>query len=313
MPPGEGKVRKPMSFLRRIRRKASRSPHLRAPVVWCRHHGLTARDVFVASYPRSGSTWLRFLLSELLTDDSAGFDQVNRMIPDVGSHRRCPALLPGGRRLIKTHEAYRSVYQKAVYIVRDVRDVVLSEFDYENSRRRIAEDFDTFLMLSLKDNVNGYGSWQEHLLSWVDSPLGGTGRLLVIRFEELRAQTEETLAAVAAFLGVAADRSAIRRAIAGNSLQRMREKEDQAPVIDGYSTARSNGNGSRFIGSGSIGGWRARLSDQQVRLIEQHAGFGLSRMGYPLHTVPVTVRQDLTVVKRWEVERSGSVRGDRTT
>ena len=242
----------------------------------------------MASYPRSGSTWLRFLLLELLTDASAGFNQVNRMIPDVGGHRGCQALLAGGR-LIKTHEAYRSVYRKAVYIVRDVRDVVLSEFEYENSRRRIGEDFDTFLMLSLGANVNGYGSWQEHLVSWIDSPLAGSGRLLLIRFEELKSRTEDTLAEVTDFLGIEADRAAIRRAIANNSLQRMREKEDQVPVIDGYSTRKTNGNGSRFIGRGSIGGWRARLSDEQVRLIELHAGFGLCRVGYPLETLSEAV------------------------
>ncbi|HEY6290843.1 MAG TPA: sulfotransferase domain-containing protein [Terriglobia bacterium] len=273
-----------MSVLRRLRRKASRS-RLRAPLVWYRHRGLTPRDVFVASYPRSGSTWLRFLLLELLTRDSAGFDRVNQMIPDVGRHGGCPALLPGRRRLIKTHETYRSTYGTAIYIVRDLRDVVLSEFDYENARQRLSEDFDTFLMLSLKANVNGYGSWQEHVVSWVDSPLESTGRLLVIKFEELRARTEDTLAEVAYFLGVTADRGAIQEAIANNSVQRMREKEDQVPEIDGYSTG--NGNSSRFIGKGSVGGWRARLSEGQLQLVERCAGLGLARMGYPLETALV--------------------------
>src|SRR5215469_5727904 len=151
-----------MALLRRLRRKASRS-RLRAPLVWARHRGLVTQDVFVASYPRSGSTWLRFLLVDLLTGETAGFDRVNYLIPDVGRHRGVPGVLPTGGRIIKTHEVYRSAYQKAVYIVRDVRDVVLSEFDYENARQRISEDFSTFLMLSLKSNVNGYGCWQDHV------------------------------------------------------------------------------------------------------------------------------------------------------
>jgi hypothetical protein len=103
---------------------------------------------------------------ELLTSKAAGFDQVNHLIPDVGRHRRVAGALPAGGRLIKTHEVYRSAYQRAVYIARDIRDVVLSEFDYENARRRISEDFDAFLMLSLRSNVNGYGCWQDHVLSW---------------------------------------------------------------------------------------------------------------------------------------------------
>jgi hypothetical protein len=262
---------------------------LRAPLVWLRHRGLTSQDVFIASYPRSGSTWLRFLLLALLTRDTAGFESVNRLIPDVGRHRGVPGLVPADGRLIKTHEAYRPVYQKAVYIVRDVRDVVLSEFDYENALERISEDFETFLMLSLTSSVNGYGCWQTHVLSWLDSPLGLSEGLLVIKFEDLRARTEEVLANVASFLGVAADRAAIRSAIANNSVQRMREKEDQVKVFSSHSPGKTNGDGTRFIRKGSIGGWRARLSQDQVNLIEQHSGAGLARLGYLTDAVPVAV------------------------
>jgi len=277
-----------MSLLRQLRRKVSRS-RLRAPLVWLRHRGLTPQDVFIASYPRSGSTWLRFLLLELLTRDTAGFESVNRLIPDVGRHRRVPALLPTGGRLVKTHEAYRTVYRRAVYIVRDVRDVILSEFDYENALERISEDFDTFLVLSLESSVNGYGCWQKHVLSWLDSPLALTDSLLVIKFEDLRARTEEVLANVAGFLGVAADRAAIRSAIANNSVQRMREKEDQVNVFGSHSPGKANGDGTRFIRKGSIGGWRARLSQDQVHVIEQHAGIVLARLGYLVDAPTVAV------------------------
>lgn len=268
-----------MSLLRQLRRRASRT-RLRAPLVWLRHQGLAPQDVFIASYPRSGSTWLRFLLLEVLTRDTAGFDRVNHLIPDVGRHRGIPALLPTGGRLIKTHEGYCRAYRRAIYIVRDVRDVVLSEFDYENARQRISEDFETFLMLSLKSNVNGYGCWQDHVLSWVESPLVHTESLLMIKFEDLRARTEETLTRVAEFLGIDVDRTAITAAITNNSVHRMREKEDRTSDIDGYSPAKANGDGTRFIRNGSIGGWRARLSEDQVRLIERFAGVGLARLEY---------------------------------
>jgi len=269
-----------MASLRVLRRKASRTA-LRVPIVWYRHRGLNPGDAFVASYPRSGSTWLRFLLLELLTRaDEAGFDSVNQMIPDVGRHGGCLPLVANGGRLIKTHEAYRTEYQKAVYVVRDVRDVVISEFEYENANERISEDFDEFVMLSLKGCVNGYGSWESHVASWLDSPLAENGRLLVVKFEQLKAQTEDTLAGILEFLGVRRDRAAIRQAIANNNLQRMKEKEDRAPQTSAYS--RESGDQKRFIRSGSTGGWRARLTPVQVQLIERQAGAVLVRMGYSL-------------------------------
>jgi Sulfotransferase domain len=273
-----------MSLLRVLRRKASRTS-IRVPVVWYRHRGLGANDAFVASYPRSGSTWLRFLLLELLTlNDTAGFESVNQMIPDVGGQSSSPSLLENGGRLIKTHEAYREEYGKAVYLVRDVRDVVISEFAYENANERISEDFDAFVMLSLKGRVNGYGCWQDHLTSWIGSPLASDGRLLVVKFEALKARTEDTLIEILEFLGVSRDRASVRQAIANNNLQRMKDKEDRSPQTAAYSRERADGEQKRFIRSGSTGGWRSRLSEAQVQLIESQAGPGLARMGYPLDT-----------------------------
>src|SRR6516165_33686 len=99
-------------MLRQFRYRLSRSS-LRIPLVWYRHRGLNPGDVFVASYPRSGSTWLRFLLFETLTKNEAGFDNVNRMLPDVGMHEGATALLANKGRLIKTHEPFRSEYRRA--------------------------------------------------------------------------------------------------------------------------------------------------------------------------------------------------------
>ncbi|HKS75489.1 MAG TPA: hypothetical protein VJQ82_19930, partial [Terriglobales bacterium] len=60
-----------MPSFRQIRYGVAKSK-LRAPLVWLRHRGLGPRDTFVASYPRSGSTWLRFQLFELLTRRESG-------------------------------------------------------------------------------------------------------------------------------------------------------------------------------------------------------------------------------------------------
>ena len=37
----------------------------------------------------------------------------------------------------------------------------------------------------------------------------------------------------------------------------------------------------RFVRKGSIGGWRNRLTDEQIRLVDQYAGPVLERLGYP--------------------------------
>jgi hypothetical protein len=250
---------------------------MRMPVTWLRHRGIRPQDVFVASYPRSGSTWLRFLLFEILTKDSALFTSVNRVVADIGYHHDAPSLLPGGGRLLKTHEAYRGEYRKAVYLVRDGRDVVFSEFAYQKARGWIADDFDRFLKEFVHGSVSKYGSWSQHVQSWVRSPLAGQGNLLTIRFEDMRADTEKALTDIIAFLGVSVNPNIIREAIANNTVEKMKNKEDHNPQFNG---SPANGNGLRFVRSGSVGGWRGRLSEMQVELFSRQTGSTLEALGY---------------------------------
>jgi len=76
---------------------------VRVPVMWVRHSTLRSCDVFLASYPRSGSTWLRFILQEILTGEPSRFENVNQRIAFVGRHGNAPSLLPSGARLLQTH------------------------------------------------------------------------------------------------------------------------------------------------------------------------------------------------------------------
>jgi len=64
-----------MPLLRRLRHQVANSP-ARTPLVWIRHKSLRSSDVFLASYPRSGSTWLRFLPYDSLLGESSGFSHL---------------------------------------------------------------------------------------------------------------------------------------------------------------------------------------------------------------------------------------------
>src|SRR5215472_5789172 len=118
------------SPLRRIQAGLSKTA-LRVPVLWFRHREIRPTDVFLASYPRSGSTWVRFTAYEAMTGNPSEFGIVNSSFPTVGEHFHAPELLAGGGRFIGTHEKYRTAYQRAIYLIRDVRDVALSQYARE--------------------------------------------------------------------------------------------------------------------------------------------------------------------------------------
>src|SRR3981081_294971 len=99
-----------MKAYRQIRANAARSK-IRNPLLWAWHLGLKSQDAFLASFPRSGSTWLRFILFETLCGEDAGFRKIEARVPEVHTHLGAPPILRGGGRLIKTHEPYRKDYK----------------------------------------------------------------------------------------------------------------------------------------------------------------------------------------------------------
>jgi Sulfotransferase domain len=158
--------------------------------------------------------------------------------------------------------------------VRDGRDVALSAFAAPRTLEFFRGDLDEFLKVFLCGKISGFGPWPRHVNSWLNSPIAGTDNMLVVRFEDLRQDPAEGFKRMADFLGVNASPERIRRAIANNSLDKMKEKEQAEPQRASVK--------DRFVRSGSVQGWRSKLTPAQVQLFEQHAGSILQSLGYPV-------------------------------
>jgi ribosomal protein L16/L10AE len=274
--PAGAKQKKPTSAYRKVRRAFAKT-RLRVGLTWLRHRGLEAADVFYASYPKSGSTWIRFVLYEILTGKPAGFRKTNTEMPGIGLQSKALRVLPGGGRLIATHEDYQKEYRKAIYVTRDPRDIVLAEYAFYTVLDYYHGDLDSFIdsfLLTKNCSVYGYGPWQRHIATWLDSPIAETSNMLLLRFEDLRKDPLPGFIQMVEFLGVDVDVDKIRRAVENNTIQKMRDKEDKEPV-------RSSIRG-RFVREGAVRGWLSKLTLEQARRIEEYAGESMMRMGYPL-------------------------------
>ncbi len=89
--------------------------------------------VWIASYPKSGNTWVRFLLAAYFSGPIQSSEQVSAAIPDLlqGGDPR-PALARGQTAYMKTHlpwsaaHPYAADTDRAVVVVRHPKDVCLS-------------------------------------------------------------------------------------------------------------------------------------------------------------------------------------------
>jgi hypothetical protein len=239
-----------------------------------RHADIRPEDAFVASYPKSGTTWLRFMLGQLLSNREMDFDTAETMIPMVGWHRDAPRVLPGEGRLVKTHESYRNVYRKAVYMVRDARDVVISYYHHQVRQGLFEGDLSTFVARFLDGRTDGYGVWHRHVASWLDSPIDREGGLLVVRYETMRRDPLDTMRQVVSTLGLTLPDEAIRRVIETNTMERMRAKEASATVI------KKKRDDIPIVRRGRPGEWREVLTERDRAAFLRRAGPMLARLRY---------------------------------
>src|SRR5258707_11864652 len=99
-------------------------------------------DVFVVSYPRSGNTWTRFLIGNLINPDvHLTFSNVESRIPEIyfNPDRKMRAL--PRPRVLKSHESFQPHYPRVIYIVRDPRDVAGLYYNHALEWGNVPDEF----------------------------------------------------------------------------------------------------------------------------------------------------------------------------
>src|SRR5258708_2205691 len=186
-------------------------------------------DTFIVSYPRSGNTWTRFLIANLLyPQEEVTFTTIERQVPDSEAQSRARLRHIPRPRFIKSHQYFHPRYRKVVYIVRDPRDVALSYYDFHRKNRQIEDAYPLASFIS--DFVAGrlisssWGTWSENVGSWIYTR-GGSPSFLLLRYEDMLADTLNQTSRLAGFLGVTPSSSLLERAIESSAADHMRELE----------------------------------------------------------------------------------------
>jgi hypothetical protein len=223
-------------------------------------------DILLASYPNSGNTWMRFLIANLLhPDQSVDSNKLPKLIvdPDVTVKRdidRVPR-----PRIVKTHSSFDPRYRRVIYLVRDPRDVAISRYRSLGRSGRIPADLplETFLEPFLNSELDRYtGSWGENVGSWLAARSGYTGFLL-IRYEDMVADTPRELVRIAKFVGWPNTPARISQAVERSFAHKSARPESAQPS-----------------------GWRSELTVSQVARIEAAWGDIMTCLGYELVSHP---------------------------
>lgn len=269
--------------------------------------------LWLASYPKSGNTWLRAFLHNLFRNSSTSFD-INRMAeltagdsqaqwyrrldprpPRALSRDDLARLRPKVHALIansapdtvmvKTHNALvelwgvpmitQTLTAGAIYVVRNPLDVVAS---YADHLGQPVDDIITLMETEGFETPAATDLVPEHHGDWSTHVESWTGRahpaLHVVRYEDMSRRPGPTFRAIAAFLGLKPPRGRLERAMRHSSFQVLRAQEDRSGFVE--RTPVQN----RFFRAGKVDGWRRVLDDAQIRRVVERHRVQMERFGY---------------------------------
>jgi hypothetical protein len=248
-------------------------------------------DTFLLSYPKSGNTWSRFLVANLLhTGGPVDFANINSIIPSTeGATKRDLNHVPRPR-VLKSHDYFDPRYPKIVFIVRDPRDVVLSEYYWDIKRRALNEDcrIEDFVERFVHGPLNHpFGTWGENVGSWFYTRRNSPNFLL-LKYESLQADPVREVTRIARFLNLPAEPSRIEYAVQQSSADRMRELERTQGHL--WASTKETRKDKPFVRSAKSGGWKAELPEACINRLETTWGALMRDLGYEL---PVAGRAEL--------------------
>jgi len=237
-------------------------------------------DTFVVSYPKSGNTWARFLVASLLHNQAPmTFLRADELIPSVDFRpNKYFKSLPRPR-VIKSHYPFDQNYKRVIYIVRDPKDVAVSQYHYQIKRKVLQDQhpIDEWVTRFVAGETCPYGSWGENVGSWLAARSGNPGFLL-IRYEDMIRQTDAELIKIASFLGMTPSAQQIEYAVSQSTADRMRKLEqEEAGQWDSTKDTRKD---MFFVRNAKIGEGRVALSAASISRIDSAWGPLMRWLGY---------------------------------
>lgn len=251
-------------------------------------------DIVIATYAKSGTTWLQQIVSQLIFNGEAGLE-VAEMSPWLDlrippAAVKLPALdAQAHRRFIKTHLPVDALAwsskAKYIYIARDGRDVVWSMHNhFANANdllyqllndtpgrigpamQRPPADVRRFFLDWLEGDGHPLWPFWENIRSWWE--IRALPNMLLLHFAELKADLPGSIRRIAAFLDIPIDEARFPRIVHQCGFAWMKANATKSVPLGG---ALWDGGAGTFVHKGTNGRWRDVLTPQDNQRYENMA------------------------------------------
>jgi len=230
--------------------------------------GLRDSDVLLASYPKSGNTWVRFIWANMISlmemdGRKIDFKIINtEMVAEYDSHSYGSLELETLPRFVKTHKRYIPAAfgsNRCVYIVRHPGDVLVSYFEYRKAQKSIREtasDLGEFI----RNEEHGMSAWCNHVSDWVPNSDA------ILRYEDLKFDTVVAIERTLRKIGIdSVPGKVVDEAVERSSFDSMRRAEEKRGRLreDRFES------GYKFMRKGATGEWKERLKKPDIEYLKK--------------------------------------------
>jgi len=255
-----------------------------------------SKILWVASYPKSGNTWIRFLLANMRFGPITQSDEIEAKIPGIHSPTFVIKSQFQGWSYLKTHWRYgpeMPMYEKseaAIYIVRHPLDVLVSHLNYfgvlgdPEMEQRVSEEFIEFGGLKAWSE-RGMGTWFENVESWKSST--DKCSLLFLKYEDVIHDPLSTARSISKFAELDNESSEISDAVQRSSFPSLKAMElaEIKNQQQGFFLKEFEGKRNKdfkFMHSGTPGNYRDILPDSLLTQADKRYGTHFKTLGYSI-------------------------------
>ncbi len=253
--------------------------------------GLRSTDVFLVGHPKSGNTWLAYMLgivSQGENHEAVNLKNVSQFIPTIHSVDEKVSEsehLSSPRVFRNEGPIFAELYPKTIYIVRDPRAVLLSY--YHHWLHTDSQDHGT--LEEFIDEILEHGCirrWDPWLLGWEVQVLAWTARanqqaVKIVRYEDLIENRKETFRDVLDFCEIPCDDALFLTAVERGDFQSMRKVEQQHGA-ESYPGEEGNDKEEKgfFVRKGVVDSWKEEMPENVIQKIEKKFHQTMQNLGY---------------------------------
>jgi hypothetical protein len=181
-------------------------------------------DIYIATYPKSGTTLVQMILYQLTTSGDLNFNHIYDVSPwirNASFRKQAPMELPSPR-LIKTHDSHNEIAKgtkgRFIYVYRNGMDVAVSLYHQQKNYNKSDLEFDVFIKSFFKTK-----DWFKHVKGWFDNK--NKFRILYVSYEDLLNNKQIEIERIIDFCRLNPGKEAISRAIECSSFDYMKSCE----------------------------------------------------------------------------------------